>query len=116
MPIPTALKQTVDQEIADYCDQKVPPQVLDKVRLVHQWRGNWVTLVEQRPYWKDPTGGEWLDSPVAQFRYDEHQNDWTLHWRDRNQRWHPYDGLPGSRSISRLLAEVDQDPTGIFWG
>ena len=89
MPVPAALKQTVDQEVADYCDQKVPLHVLDKVRLVYQWRGNCVTLVEQRPYWKDPTGGEWLDSPVAQFRYDEHQRDWTLHWRDRNQRWHP---------------------------
>ena len=49
MPIPAALKQTVDQEVADYCDQKLPPHVLYRVRLVHQWRGNWVTLVEQRP-------------------------------------------------------------------
>jgi hypothetical protein len=63
MPIPAALKQTVDQEVADYCDQKLPPHVLDRVRLVHQWRGNWVTLVEQRPLWDDPI--LWVDNPVG---------------------------------------------------
>ena len=114
MPIPAALKQTTDQELAVYCDQKVPLHVLDRVRLVHQWRGSSVTLIEQRPWWRDEI--TWLDSPIAQFRYDAQTNDWTLYWRDRNQRWHRYEEHPGSRSINRLLAEVDQDPTGIFWG
>jgi hypothetical protein len=33
MSIPAALKATVDQEIADYCGQKLLPHLLDKVRL-----------------------------------------------------------------------------------
>ena len=89
MPIPAALKETVDQELAAYCEWKVPLHVRDKVRLVHHWRGSKVTLVEQRPYWKDPTAIPWIDSPVAQFRIDDQANDWTLYWRDRHQRWHP---------------------------
>jgi len=115
MPIPAALKQTVDRELASYFERKVPLQVRDKARLVHQWHGTKVMQVEQRPYWKDQSA-TWIDSPVAQFRYHDDTNDWTIFWRDRNQRWHPYEAHPGARSISRLLAEVDQDPTGIFWG
>lgn len=115
MPIPTSLKQAVDHELTAYCEKKVPLRVRDKVRLVHRWHGAKVMLVEQRPYWKDASA-EWIDSPVAQLRYHDDTNDWTLFWRDRNQRWHAYEPHPGSRSITRLLAEVDQDPTGIFWG
>jgi hypothetical protein len=45
MPFLAALKQTVDQDVAAYCDRKVPLRVHDKVRLVHQWRGSRVSLI-----------------------------------------------------------------------
>jgi hypothetical protein len=115
MPIDPNLKAQVTKVLEDYCEKKVPMRVREKVRLVHRWRGTKVMLVEERPYWKDDTA-PWIESPVAQFRYHDDTNDWTLYWRDRNQRWHFYEPHPGSRSINRLLAEVDQDPTGIFWG
>lgn len=47
MPIPSTLKENVDQELAAYCERKVPLQVRDKVRLVHQWQGSKVALAEQ---------------------------------------------------------------------
>ena len=45
----------------------------------------------------------------------------SMIWRmnfgsDQNSRWHPYDDCSPSSSFSRLLDEVDRDPTGIFWG
>jgi len=39
-----------------------------------------------------------------------------LYWRDRNLRFHRYDQLPPSPSISDLLTEIDRDPIAIFWG
>lgn len=34
---------------------------------------------------------------------------------DRNSRWHQYDLIePGT--VAELLTEIEQDPTGIFWG
>lgn len=54
MPIPAALKQTVDEEFAAYCERRIPLRVRDKVRLVHQWKGSRVTLIEQRPKWNNP--------------------------------------------------------------
>jgi hypothetical protein len=41
---------------------------------------------------------------------------WTLYFRDRNLRFHRYDLAAPSGSVAELLAEVDADPTGIFWG
>lgn len=114
MSVPASLKQSVDETLAGYCRRKAPPQFRDTVKLMHQWRGTKVTLVEQRPHWKDPS--IWGDSPVAQFRFDPVRGDWKLYWCDRNQRWHRYEDHPGSRAIDQLLSEVDRDPNGIFWG
>ena len=53
--------------------------------------------------------------PVAQLRYDPDAGRWTLYCADRNSRWHHYDPIePGT--VTELLAEIEQDPTGIFWG
>ncbi len=53
---------------------------------------------------------------VAQLRYDASSRQWSLYCCDRNERWWPYDNLGPSASIDPLLAEIDADPTGIFWG
>lgn len=54
--------------------------------------------------------------PIAQFRYDVGSDRWTLYWPDRNSRWHLDDNVDPSPDIATLLAEVDRDPTGIYWG
>jgi len=41
---------------------------------------------------------------------------WYLYWMDRNSRWHEYLGIEPSSNLDRLLEEVEEDPTGIFWG
>ncbi|MGH3610881.1 MAG: DUF3024 domain-containing protein [Pseudonocardiaceae bacterium] len=41
---------------------------------------------------------------------------WSLYWRDGNLRFHAYDRVAPTASIEELLAEVDRDPTAIFWG
>jgi hypothetical protein len=53
---------------------------------------------------------------VAQLRYDPGSGAWSLYWRDRNDRWHPYPYLAPNRDIGPLLGEIDRDPTCIFWG
>ena len=114
MPIPAAVKHAADLVLIAYCERRVPVYASIKVHLVRRWRGLAVTLVEQRAWWNHD--GAWVDGPIAQFRYNLGQNTWSLHWRDRSQRWHPCEGVDESTEITRLLAEVDHDPTGIFWG
>jgi hypothetical protein len=114
MPIAAALKHEVDRSLAAFCEYRVPPRERSKVRLTHQWCGNKITLVEQRPNWRNPA--QWVDCPIAQFRFHYQDEEWSLHCRDHNMRWCSYDEHPGSPTINRLLAEVDRDPSGIFWG
>ena len=59
---------------------------------------------------------DWTSTKVAQLRYDRSSKCWTLYSRDRNERWWADDGVRPSTSVDPLLAEIDTDPTGIFWG
>ena len=58
----------------------------------------------------------WIKHNVAQFRYNLEKNEWTLYWRDRNQKWHLYADLLPTKKFDELLEELENDPTGIFRG
>ena len=51
---------------------------------------------------------------VAQLRFEE--DKWVLYWSDRNGKRHLYDLFDPNPDLSAALAEVDDDPTAIFWG
>jgi hypothetical protein len=99
-----------------YCDRRVPEHARHQVRLEYELRGPAATIVERRVPWRPVRPDEpWTRSPVARFRFDPDHRRWSLEWRDRNGRWHPYDIEPAA-DLGDLLAELDRDPTGIFWG
>ena len=114
MPLPPLVRQLVDVKLARYCERKIPRRLRDKIRVHYKVRGNSITLIESRPYWNDPT--KWSELKVAQFRFEPGNRTWTLYCADRNDRWHPYLEVPSTPNLDDLLEEVDQDPTGIFWG
>lgn len=76
-----------------------------------------ITILECRPPW-DPErmGPEWTRFPIARLRYTKSRWEWSLYWRDRNLKFHRYDRIQPAADIRRLIAEIDRDPTGIFWG
>jgi hypothetical protein len=41
---------------------------------------------------------------------------WTLYCFDSNSKAHRYEPLEPYRPMSRLLEEIEKDPTAIFWG
>ena len=98
-----------------YCANAVPAEVRAEVRVEHHRRGLSVTLCETRPLWAGD--GEWTHVGIAQLRYRPATSDWSLHWADRNGRWHPYDvGNVQFGTLTELLAEIEDDPTSIFNG
>ena len=102
------------ERIKRFCVEESPAKVADQVRVVYKVRGKSVTISESRAPW-DGRGTEWTDQPLAQLRYSPQSTKWSLHWADRNSRWHPYDFIePGA--VASLLAEIKRDPTCIFWG
>jgi hypothetical protein len=99
----------------------VPESVRNEVQLEVAFRGNTATIFERRPpflssFIPASRNEEWTRLSVAQFRYDTATRRWALYCADRNSRWHVYDDLDPSERLEDLIAEVDADPTGIFWG
>lgn len=115
MTLPIAERVSLEAILSHYCEQ-VPLRVRDKLRMSFRIEGNVVTLFEQRVSFQDRS--RWIDIDVARFHYYKTRDRWVLYWRDSKRRrgWHLYDRIKPNRSIEPLLAEVDKDPTGIFWG
>ncbi len=99
-----------------WCEGRIPSRLRDEVRIEVDISGQALTIFECRPPWRAEFGPTWSRLPVARFRYSAKTNLWTLLWRDRNLRFHRYDLCLPSPHLAVLLAEVDRDSTGIFWG
>ena len=113
MALSDTVKHQADEIMSSYCERRVPMHVRDQVRMHHEFRGDSVTLFEDRPRWDNPK--EWIHHPIAQFRFDKN-GKWTLYCADRNSRWHLYTIAKPSSNLGTLLKAVDEDQTGIFFG
>lgn len=73
--------------IREYCEQRVPQEAHDQVRIETQVAQNAVTVIERRPPWHDAdAGGDWIEHPVARLRSAAKSGLWTLYWHDSNER------------------------------
>ncbi len=75
-----------------------------------------ITVYECRPPWRPDDDLAWTRHPVVRFRLSEPSGDWSVMWRDSLDRLHPYEPAAPSPRIADLLAEVDADVSGVFWG
>jgi hypothetical protein len=99
-----------------WCAQRVPEHARHQVRVECQIAPRHLTIVERRAPWREDLGPEWTSFPIARLRYTATSKSWTLYWRDRHLRFHLYDLVEPSDSVRELLAEIERDPTCIFWG
>ena len=88
MPIPAAEKARAMEALERFCSRHSRPDLRHLLWYDARLERNAAFICEHRP----------------------------LLWADRNSKWHIHESLHPTRSIDPLLAEVDRDPTGIFWG
>jgi Protein of unknown function (DUF3024) len=112
----TGLPETDVARVQRWCRDRVPEHVRDQVRVEVDVAERHVTIVECRPPWRADMSAEWTRFPIARLRYTKTTGVWSLYWRDRNLGFHAYDLVSPTASIEELLAEVNRDPTAIFWG
>ncbi len=115
MPLPVFVKALAEKKIAEFCKNRVPPEVHHQLQLSYTIRGNNITLFEDRAPWREGLT-EWTHVPVAQLRYDDHKAVWKLYCKVRNEKWWSYEPLAPTKDIDQALRAIDSDPTGIFWG
>ena len=100
----------------DARNARLPERVRDQIRNEINVDDRAVTILECRPPWRADFGPDWTRFPIARLRYTKARREWQIYWRDRNLKFHAYDLVPPSANVDTLLAEIDADPTCIFWG
>ena len=113
MAIPELEMKRAESVLAKFCD-RVPGHIRSKLAYAFTLRGNAITLIERRPFYADPKIT--TEHPFARFVFDPSSHTWSLRWRDRNGRFHGYEGFSGVRQFTALVSEVERDPTHIFFG
>jgi hypothetical protein len=114
MALPETERFRVEKLLLAYCEKRIPAHVRDQIKLTFRITGNKALLLESRPLYSDPN--EWIEMKVSQFEYNPETNRWTLYCFDRNSKRRDYKPNFKEKIFEKLLAEVDADPTGIFWG
>lgn len=99
-----------------WAHDKTPAQFRDQMRVEVDEAPRGLTIVECRPPWREDLGPEWTRQPIARLAYVAKRSEWTLYWTDRNSKFHRYDMVEPTNAVTDLLAEIDRDPTCIFWG
>lgn len=116
MSLPDDVKDDAVALVATYCATAVPSEHDDEIRIEYTVRGNTIAIHERRPPWHEDLSSEWTSMRICSMEWDPATRLWTLYARDRNDRRLDYPNLNPVPSVKPLLMELDDDPTGIFWG
>lgn len=89
----------------------MPTHVSSQLR----YRIDALTINECRPTDPDNPAGDWFDVFVARLRFTRSRG-WELYWPDRDSNFHIYERADPTQDVTALLAEIESDPTCIFFG
>lgn len=115
MALPLLTQHIAQTKLGAYCEKKIPADVRDRVRLVLEFADNEITLVETRPYFRDPT--QWTRLPVARFRFNAASGTWSLDCPNLREKggWRLYP-VQSAHDLDKLIRALDEDTSGVFWG
>jgi len=115
MPFSELELKRIEKVLSAFLAKRRPPaHVRQQMDLGYRLSGQSVELFEIRPQWDDPS--KIHEHPFAKATYVKTKKVWKIYWRRADLKWHGYEPLPFSRSLEKILAEIDQDPNGCFWG
>jgi hypothetical protein len=115
MALPEIKRAEAERDLRKYCAETPPAEFRNEIRYTYKFRGNDVTLVEERPPW-DGRGTEWTKLPIARFRYEPECNAWSVSWQRANGRWLYCDWLGKSARFREMLAAVERNDHCVFFG
>lgn len=105
----------IDRTVGAFVRRKQPPEhLLDKLRHEVEIEGHKVRIMTIRPSFRDPN--RTTRYPVAQFTYNRTQDRWKLYWMRRDMKWHVWPPSEDVERLEDLVAVVEADVHGGFWG
>jgi hypothetical protein len=114
MAISDIQRADIHRRLSEYCQPHPRPEVRRQLRHGFTIGLHDVVLFEERPgFYRSK---EWTRQDVARFRWFNSRREWQLYCQFRDLKWRLYEPRPWAKRFETLLAEVEADPTGIFWG
>ncbi len=104
------------QRWIDARNTALSPRARDQIRYEIDVADRSITVLECRPPWRSDIGPEWTRFPICRFRYTKVRKQWTLYWRDRNLRFRVHELVDPTPHLDELIAFVENDHSGLFWG
>jgi hypothetical protein len=95
----------IQRTVGELCRRCSPPEHVE---------GHSVTVYEERPPWNGV--GEWTRRGIARLRYYRSRRAWQLYWMRQDLRWHLYDPDEMPADLDSLVAVVETDKYGAFFG
>jgi hypothetical protein len=107
-------RKRIERTVGDLCRRYSSPEHADELRVVYRIDGHAVSIYEERPPWRG--SGSWTSHSVARFRFSRARGVWTLFWMRQDLKWHCYVPQPPSVDLAALVAVVEADECGAFFG
>ncbi len=113
-PLSELVRLGAEKRLLQFCEDRIPPEYRDQIRLECKFEGDSAILSERRPDWQG--GPDWSDMEIIRFRYNNKTAKWTVHWCDSRHKWHLCDDFEPCEALQELIDAVDEDGSGRFWG
>ena len=115
MPLPPAQLQACLSAIGAFIEKRRPPvHIRPKLDIRADINGSEVVIYHLRPHFQDPK--KILELPFAKTKWVDSHQVWRLYWMRASGKWNAYEPFPEAKTIEAILAEVDRDPYGCFFG
>jgi len=103
----------IEKAVGNLCRRRSLPGMLDRVRIDYRVKGHEVLIYERRSFGKP---SHWVEHGVAKLRFVATAGEWRLFWQRQSLKWQGYEPRSSSRQLEDLVAEIDRDPHGCFFG
>lgn len=107
-------KKRIEKIVGAFCEKRVPERLRDQIKIGYRIEKSNIFIFESRPRWNEPS--EWLDMDFVKITYAKSRGIWKLYWKRASGKWNQYEPLRDSKNIDDLIAIIDEDRYGCFFG
>ena len=80
----------------------------------YSFDGKVAILYEVRPGWNDPERIDKME--FAKMRFIKSKEEWRLYWMRASGKWESYLEFPKSKTLHKIIKEIQEDKHGCFFG
>jgi hypothetical protein len=103
-------KKRLEKLLDNYIEQKIPEHLKTEFRILYKFRGETITLSQDRPSYRP---GHRVELTIAQFRYVD--SKWEVYWKDSKDKWHFVEDIKPIEDFEKQLKTIDKNEYGYMW-